>query len=110
MVQTAVVSVEVGVEPASVILVAHLAAEHVLIFEVEDEVVIHLRRSKSGAGLGGVPLIAHTQHKSMATTGIDAQAGLGTTLAETGGTALAIGVLGKEAVAHVALAAHRDSA
>ena len=46
----------------------------------------------------------------MAVAGVDTQAGLGTTFTEAGGTALAIGVLCKETIAHVALTAHRDSA
>ena len=43
MVHTVVVGVDVGVQPAVVELVADFACQHMLVLEVEHEVVVHLR-------------------------------------------------------------------
>ena len=106
MVEAAIVCIDVGVHPCILILIAELAAEHMLVAKVEHVVVADLRRDKCSVGHWWTPLVAYTNLEDVALAGIEVDATLGTAFAEACYTAVALRVVGSHTVAHIAMTTH----
>ena len=105
-----VVALDVGVQPACLVLIAHLGRQYLLGREVFHEVVVDLRRGERHVGRWRLPLISATEVDGVATSGVDADAGLAASVEEVSLLALAIRVVGRETVAHLSLALQRRAA
>ena len=106
MVDVAVVSLQVEVQPAVLILIAKLRREHALAGEVGHEVIVHLWCYKRRAGLWCAVLIAKSDGEHLAVGDVDVGTELHATRQELSQFAVSVAVVSKHTVAHVALTTH----
>ena len=110
MAETAVVGIEVSVHPAGLELQAQFGGEHILVAQVANEVVVHLRGCKRRACDGSFLLIADTAHECDALAHVQHGTELTTTVEEAGSLALSERVVEGKTVAHHAFALQRLTA
>ena len=102
----AVVGIEVKLQPVAVEHVAQLCRGALLVLQVVHKIVVHLGAHEGRACLWGAGLVAHAKGQGVAMPQVEGGPHLEPSVQEARLSALAIAVVGTQAVAHVALAPH----